>query len=128
MKVLSKTMHGQIFLCNACQLYHIEFKNLSFNFTDEQLDNFKQYLQNLNGDQLEMENNFLPYKRKIVVPIGHQSVSILLDKNELNELIQLFVNIKLKNATKALQSINLSGFGIYKDLMVKDLSFTQFFN
>lgn len=128
MNVLSKTQNGQIFLCNACQLYHVEYKNLSFNFTEEQLSNFKQYLQNLNGDQLELQNDFLPYQRKIVIPIGHESFTILIDKNELNELVQLFVNINQGSLSEAFQTNLLSDKVYYKDWIIKDLSFTQFFN
>jgi len=128
MKVLSRTQNGQIFLCNACLLLHVEFKNLSFNFTEEQFNNFIQYIQNLNGDQIEQQNNFLPYQRKIIIPIGHQSFSILINKEELNELIQLFVNVNLDLAKNALEPSVHSDQRFYKELTLNDLNFTQYFN
>ena len=87
---INKTQNGQVFKCDKCNLIHIEYKNLNFNFSVEQFDHFAEYLTKIDGKFWENKNKTSQFKRKIIIPIGHQSFRVLLSKEELDELKQLF--------------------------------------
>jgi hypothetical protein len=88
--IINRTQNGQVFRCSKCKAIHIEYKNLNFNFSVKQFDHFADYLTKLDGKYWENKNKNSQFKRKIIVPIGHQSFRVLLSKEELDELKQLF--------------------------------------
>lgn len=106
-RIIKRTKNGLLFYCNSCNLIHLEFKNLNFNFSEKQMDQFTDYIQKLNAKEWEELNKNSPFKRKIVVPISHDSFNFLLNGKELLELQ------KLVSSTKP-TSINA--------LLLKDLS------
>ena len=53
---INKTQNGQVFKCDKCNLIHIEYKNLNFNFTIKQFDDFADYLSKLDGEEWEEKN------------------------------------------------------------------------
>jgi len=87
--IMNQTLHGRIFKCDQCDRFHIEFKNLNFNFTKEQLESFVDYLVQVDGEWCEQQNQRLAFRRKIVLPIGHDYFNVLLNADELQELKQL---------------------------------------
>jgi len=89
MKVLNKSTHGQVFLCDKCEAIHVEFKNFAFNFSEKQYQHFLSYIENLDADYWETQNAQSFYQRKIIIPLGEHNMSLLLNKAELNELKDL---------------------------------------
>jgi len=87
---INKTQNGQIFKCDKCKAIHIEYKNLNFNFSVEQFDHFADYLTKLDGKYWENKNKNSQFKRKIIIPIGYNSFKVLLTRDELEELKNLF--------------------------------------
>ena len=73
----NKTQNGQIFKCEKCNLIHIEYKNLNFNFTLKQFNDFTQYLSKLDGKKWEQKNKNSKFKRKILISTGHQNFSLI---------------------------------------------------
>lgn len=91
-KVISKTENGHIFICAKCDMFHIEYKNLNFNFKNRKdYQSFANYFIKLKGEHWEGLNKEAHFKRKIIVPIGHKNFNVLLNNEELLELKQLFV-------------------------------------
>lgn len=86
---INETENGQVFKCSKCKAIHLEYKNLNFNFTEEQYTNFAEYINNLNGKEWENKNKNSQFKRKIIISIGHQSFRVLLATEELEELKRL---------------------------------------
>ncbi len=95
--LLSKTKNGRIFKCSRCGMYHIEYKNMNFNFSESQYKNFSEYIKNINGTMWEEKNKDSYFKRKIIIPIGHNYFRILLNKKELIELKLLLLKKQSEN-------------------------------
>ena len=119
---INKTQNGQIFKCNMCDKIHVEYKNLCFNLTIKQFDNFADYMSKLDGDKWENSNKNLQYKRKIIIPIGLKSFQIILNKEELLELNNLLNNIIKKVTNTNYQNISL------KSDRILNMNYTQFLN
>ena len=88
--MINQTNNGKVFRCPGCNKIHIEYKNLNFNFNDKEYRDFANYFKGLDGQYWEDINYHTPYRRKIIVPIGHKNVNILLNNTELQELKKLF--------------------------------------
>ena len=94
-KIICKSKNGQVFKCSTCKLIHFEYKNLNFNFTNEEYIHFSNYFLNLDGAQWELKNANCFFKRKIFVPAGRNNFNIILNNNELLELKALFSNTEI---------------------------------
>ena len=106
-KVINRTPNGLMFYCGGCKLVHIEYKNLNFNFTNDQLQKFSQYIFDLKGEEWEIKNEYSPFRRKIVVPISHDPFNFLLNMQELNELKTLLQKPKNNpSVTELLKKMN----------------------
>lgn len=89
-KIINQTENGKIFRCPGCNKIHIEYKNLNFNFNDDEFEHFVNYFKKLNGQYWENVNIHALYRKRIIVPIGHKNLNILLNNTELQELKRLF--------------------------------------
>jgi hypothetical protein len=107
MTILSETENGKIFKCDTCNKIHIEFKNFEFLFNQNEYKFFRKYFDEFDGEYWESINSNSVYERKIIVPIGHKNVRMLLSLTELEELKFLLLHRnKLQWGRKA--KINLS--------------------
>ncbi|MCT4590059.1 MAG: hypothetical protein N4A71_19695 [Carboxylicivirga sp.] len=88
-KIISQTRHGRVFICPSCDKVHIEFHNFLFSFNQEEFNHFKQCFSRMDGQYYEAINADIVYQRKIIVPIGHKHASMMLNRQELNELKRL---------------------------------------
>ncbi|TAJ11707.1 hypothetical protein DMA11_15765 [Marinilabiliaceae bacterium JC017] len=88
-KIINRTSNGNIFICSHCERIHIEYKNLNFNFSRQEFDYFARYFMNLDGDYWERVNAGAIYRRKILIPVGHKNLCLLMNKQELSEFRQL---------------------------------------
>lgn len=113
-KVSNKTENGKVFKCSNCEAIHIEYKNLNFNFSEEQYKHFADCILELDGIEWEHKNRNSHYRRKIIIPIGHKNVNVLLNNVELQELKQLFSYKK-----KIIVSENIK---------IMNINFTNFLN
>lgn len=90
-KTISQTENGHVFICTACDMIHFEYKNMNYNFLNErEYLHFADYFVQLNGDYWEDLNDDIHFKRKIIVPGGFPYFNILLNREELEELKELF--------------------------------------
>lgn len=96
MNIIKETMNGRIFKCNKCNAIHLEYKNLNFNFSEKDFNNFIKYFQEIDADFCEKTNSNSEFKRKIILPIGHQNFNILFDKNEFKEFKELLIQKEQK--------------------------------
>ena len=110
MNILSnETKNGKVFKCSHCNAIHIEYKNLNFNFSKKQYKNFVNYILELDGEEWEYRNRNSNYRRKIIIPIGHKNFNVLINKEELLELKQLFkVTVPKKNVSNHFTVLNLN--------------------
>jgi hypothetical protein len=68
----------------------VEFRNLCFDFYEEEYLSFVQYVCGLDGEAIETKYKQSIHKRKIPLSVGHVCLTILLNKEELSELKFLF--------------------------------------
>lgn len=72
--------------CAKCRSFHLEFGNFFFQFTKQEMEGFKDYLDKVNGEYYEHLNRDTPNKRKIFLRLPIQGVYFALYLNELYEL------------------------------------------
>lgn len=89
MQVLIETTNGKIFRCPHCEALHIEYKNLNFNFKENEFWKFVQYINSLNGKEWEYKNQHSNFSRKIILPVGSGNFNVLLNKEEIEEFRRL---------------------------------------
>lgn len=83
---MNKTTNGKVFKCANCDKIHLEYKNLSFSFTNNEFEFFKNYIISIDGDKWESRNSNSFFDRKIHISIKHESFNIILHNYELEEL------------------------------------------
>lgn len=105
-KVLSETKNGRVFICPDCNKIHVEFNNLVFNFNDREYKHFSNYIKSLNGQFWEYLNLNTYYKRKIFIPVGHKSFTLLFNNSELQEMQNLFAKKKKRKQ----RVVNMSNY------------------
>lgn len=88
-KVISQTPNGRVFICPNCEKIHIEFHNFLFSFNEDEYRYFQHSFARMDGCYYETINSNIVYSRKIIVPIGHKNVSMMLNRYELSELQRL---------------------------------------
>ena len=93
-KIISKVRNGELSLCMKCNVYHLSFNNLFFEFSTEELNNFKGYIFKLEVDYWEHKYEYSKIKRKIPIPSMQQNLFLMFDRYEIEELKTLFSNQK----------------------------------
>lgn len=85
-KTLAKTLNGDLTLCKACHKYQLSFNNLFFEFNNEELKQFREYLFEIDIDYWECEYNCPKYKRNIPIPSMQHNLILLFNREEIQEL------------------------------------------
>lgn len=107
--LINKTKNGIVYKCKGCNTYHLQFNNLSFNFSDEEYFYFSTYVQQIDITYYENTICNSLQNRIIQLPIGHKSLKISLSVSELHELKALFKhNIRNNYKTLTLDKIHYS--------------------
>jgi hypothetical protein len=88
--MMSQTANGKVFVCNGCNKYHLEYKNLQFSFNESEYRFFVDYFNKIDADYWESINKNTLYRKKIMVPIGHHNFTMMFDYVEILELRELF--------------------------------------
>ncbi|MGQ1889748.1 DUF6686 family protein [Thermophagus sp. OGC60D27] len=86
MKIINKTTNGTIFRCNQCNNIHIEYNNLSFSFSPSQFNFFVDFFKNIKANHWEKMNAASPYSRKIIIPVHHRNITLLMNAQEVKEM------------------------------------------
>ena len=108
--LVNQSANGSVFKCNSCNKIHIEYKNLNFNFDQEEYEHFVNYISKLDGKKWEAKNKNQIYNRKIIISIQHKTFNILLHNYELLELKQLLQLNSVK--IPVFQQIKIQGINI----------------
>lgn len=98
MSLINKTPNGKLIFCKNCGLYHLEFGNLYFNFTEEELQTFRKYVNSIDGEYYNTRNQHSSNNRKIMLPTKLKGIHLAMHLEELNELkmlLRLYVPKKL---------------------------------
>ena len=87
---ISKIRSGELSKCIRCNVYHLEFNNLFFEFGLNELKRFRKYLFDLDIDYWETKYACPKRKRKIPVPSTQRNLILMFNRREIEELKSLF--------------------------------------
>jgi hypothetical protein len=91
-KTISKVSNGELSICENCKIYHLEYNNIYFEFTEKQYDQFKTYLLNIESDYWEDRYAGANVNRKIPIPSLQSNLVLMFNRQEISELKFLFCN------------------------------------
>lgn len=102
MNIIRQSPSGRVFRCSSCTKIHIEFKNINLNFSASEYDHFRTYINELDTEYWSRANASSPYRRKIILPVGHRNVNLLFDLVEIEDLRYLLngsiLNSSIRNS------------------------------
>ncbi|MCS2958516.1 hypothetical protein NXX53_18735 [Bacteroides salyersiae] len=105
MELINKTRSGMISYCDHCKVYHLEFGNLFFRFTEDGFLHFRNYVVGINGTEAARMNHGLMSNRKIFLRLSSENVYFCLTNAELQELKTL---VLLQTDEEVLQDFGLT--------------------
>ena len=91
-RTISKVNSGELSICDNCNVYHLEFNNIYFEFTTEQYKQFKSYLLAIEEEYWENKYASAKVKRKIPIPSLQSNLVLMFNRQEMKELKFLFCN------------------------------------
>jgi hypothetical protein len=77
---------GYIIRCLHCKSIQVAYGNIVLTFEDSTLKDFQRLLETISYDYDLMENHLI---RRIQIPVQYNSISMLLSRMELSELITM---------------------------------------
>ncbi|WP_303316829.1 DUF6686 family protein [Flavivirga abyssicola] len=89
-RTIAKVTNGELSICEQCNVYHVEFNNIYFEFTPNEFDHFKDYLLNIELDYWEERYSCAKVKRKIPIPSMQKNLVLMFNRQEIKELKLLF--------------------------------------
>lgn len=89
-RLLNASPNGSLFYNEENRMVLLEFKNICFDFYEDEYLSFVQYICGLEGEEIERKYRNSIHRRKIPVPVGHACMTLLLNSEELSELKFLF--------------------------------------
>jgi hypothetical protein len=85
-KIISRVKNGELSICNGCKAYNLVFNNIFFQFDKDQLNTFTKFVSEIDVHYWLQFSACTTQRRKIPVPTFHQSLVLVFDFYEINEL------------------------------------------
>lgn len=104
MAVLNKTHNGNLIYCSNCKIFHIEFGNLFFNFSETELQIFTNYINSIDGEYYDVVNQHASTRRRILLPTKLKGISFAMHLEELNEFKMLLNYQKVDSSMYKMKS------------------------
>ncbi len=89
MKLISKTANGQITFCSHHKHYHLEFGNLFFHLSIDDLQQLSNYVKGIDYQHYFNLNQDSVNIRKVLLNIGSKRIFFSVNKSEFSELKNL---------------------------------------
>lgn len=86
LKIIAKVKNGELSLCKECNIYHLEFNNIYFEFNIQQFKYFKTYLLGIDSQFWEQKYACASFKRKIPIPSMQDNLVLMFNRQEIEEL------------------------------------------
>lgn len=84
---LAKNPSGLIYKCEKCRKIHIEFGSFLLKYTLDEFRQFAEYIININEKSFHCKR--FDSNKKILIPIGHPDLQLLLTWYELKNFQSL---------------------------------------
>ncbi len=85
-KSLIKVKSGELSICEACKVYHLEFNNIYLEFGESQFKEFKMFLSKIDSSYWEQKYACAKFKRKIPIPSLQPNLILMFNRQEIEEL------------------------------------------
>jgi hypothetical protein len=106
-KTLAKTSNGTLTTCTVSDHYHLSFNNLFFDFNQEELNQFRNYICELDIDYWELQYPCPKLQKNIPIPSLQENLVLLFNRREIEELKKLVsFNKKYRNKFLRLDEID----------------------
>jgi hypothetical protein len=92
-KIISRVKNGELSMCRCCKNYNLVFNNIFFQFEENQLNKFKEYISKIDIEYWLDFSSFTTQRRKIPVQTFNQKLILVFDNYEINEL-KILLGIK----------------------------------
>lgn len=112
-KIISRIKKGHLSICEECNMYHLTFNNLFFEFTEDEFKSFKRHLSLLEIDYWENKYSCQVINRKIPIPTLQQNLVLIFNRREIEDLKVL---IFAKSASS------------FKNLRIDEIDYAFFLN
>jgi len=90
MKLINKTENGQLSFCKCCDTYQLEFGNIIFSIPQKGFNDLKKYVNDIDGEDCTRQNNHFSTNRKILLQFSTKGIMFCMNKEELEELKELY--------------------------------------
>ena len=87
--IVCETDNGCVTRCNHCEVIYLEFGNIIVKLAPQKFGDFKSAICNLDYERMESNNAHLNLRRRIVIQIEKTNITIILNRQEYFELIEL---------------------------------------
>jgi len=104
--VLSRVKNGELSFCESCQNYNLVFNNIFFQFDQDQLNKFRDYVSKIEISYWLDFSSCTSQRRKIPVPTFHQNLILIFDDYEIEEL-KILLKIKKNKSFDILTSSDI---------------------
>ncbi|WP_372774039.1 DUF6686 family protein [Mangrovibacterium sp.] len=91
-QTINQTVNGRIYKCAECDKFHVNYKNLSFSFAQEEYENFQNYMRKLDVNYWAQQNEHRSGERKIMIPINHKNLILSFRTDEIDEIKALLAD------------------------------------
>ncbi len=95
-KTLAKNNNGQLSICNECNVYHLTFNNIYFEFSPKEMRLFKKYVTDIEVEYWEAKYDGMPVKRKIPIQTQQTNLVMVFNRQELASLCDLITQSTAK--------------------------------
>ena len=89
--ILNENKSGFFSFCDECNEYHIQFNNIFITLTENKLERFKNYVREIEPSDSLIQENECVNGKKIILPLLHPYMVILIDNEELEMLKKLIL-------------------------------------
>lgn len=89
LKIIGTVKSGELSFCKSCNIYHLEFNNIYFEFNLQQFNYFKTYILAIDSQFWEQKYACASFKRKIPIPSMQDNLVLMFNRQEIEELKSL---------------------------------------
>ncbi|MCG6190272.1 DUF6686 family protein [Maribellus maritimus] len=86
MKLINKTLNGQITFCPESDVFHLEFGNVLLTLTLDELRSFKEYVYSIDPHYYLHHNRNAFNNRKLLLKVDNSRIMFCVYKSEFFEL------------------------------------------
>ena len=87
--IVCETDNGCVTRCTCCEVVYIEFGNFILKLTPKRFEAFKSFMYTLDYEKVETANARFNLRRKIVIHIDNTNVTMVINRDEYFEIMDL---------------------------------------